>query len=35
MTNNFDREAQAIRTALAILGAILMVVGWARFAGLK
>lgn len=27
-----DRQAQAIRTALAILGAILLVIGWARFA---
>ncbi len=27
-----DREARAIRTALAILGAILLVTGWARWA---
>jgi hypothetical protein len=32
MTNYDDRESQAIRTALAILGAILLVIGWTRFA---
>jgi hypothetical protein len=33
MTNDdVDRQARAITTAIAILGAILLVIGWARFA---
>ena len=32
--NTFDRQAQFIRLILAILGAMLAVAGWARFAGL-
>ena len=34
-TLNFvDRQAQFIRVILVILGALLTIVGWARFAGL-
>jgi len=29
-----DRQAQFIRLILAILGAVLAIVGWARWAGL-
>jgi hypothetical protein len=32
--NTFDRQAQFIRLILAILGAALAIVGWARWAGL-
>ena len=28
-----DRQAQMVRLVLAILGAVLALVGWARFAG--
>jgi len=31
--NTFDRQAQFIRLILVILGALLTIVGWARFAG--
>jgi hypothetical protein len=31
--NAVDRQAQILRLILAILGALLAVVGWARFAG--
>jgi hypothetical protein len=31
--NDADQQAQRIQLILAILGAILTVVGWARFAG--
>jgi hypothetical protein len=31
--NTVDRQAQFIRLVLAILGAVLAIVGWARFAG--
>jgi hypothetical protein len=30
--NDVDRQAQLIRLILVILGAILTIVGWARFA---
>jgi hypothetical protein len=33
-TNTIDRQAQFIRLLLAVLGALLAVVGWARFATL-
>ena len=32
--NTVDRQAQLVRLMLVILGAILTIVGWARFAGL-
>jgi hypothetical protein len=32
--NTIDRQAQFIRLLLAVLGALLAVVGWARFATL-
>jgi hypothetical protein len=32
--NTVDRQAQVIRLILAILGAALAIVGWARWAGL-
>jgi hypothetical protein len=31
--NNVDRQADIVRLILAILGAVLGVVGWARWAG--
>ena len=31
--HDIDRQAQAIRLVLVVLGAILTIVGWARFAG--
>jgi hypothetical protein len=31
--HDIDRQAQAIRLILVVLGAILTIVGWARFAG--
>ena len=34
MTTMVDRQAQYIRLILAVLGAVLAIVGWARFAGL-
>ena len=33
-SNTVDRQAEFIRVLLAILGAMLAIVGWARFAGL-
>jgi hypothetical protein len=32
-SNSFDRQAQFIRLILAIVGALLAIVGWAKFAG--
>ena len=32
--DTLDRQAQLIRLILAILGAVLIIVGWARFASL-
>ena len=32
--NSVDRQAQFVRLLLMITGAVLAVVGWARFAGL-
>jgi hypothetical protein len=32
--NTIDRQAQFIRLILVILGGLLTIVGWARFAGL-
>jgi hypothetical protein len=32
--NTVDRQAQFIRLILAIVGAVLAIFGWARFAGL-
>jgi hypothetical protein len=34
MTTTVDRQAQYIRLILAVLGAVLAIVGWARWAGL-
>jgi hypothetical protein len=34
MTTTVDRQAQHIRLILVVLGAVLTIVGWARFAGL-
>jgi len=34
MTTMVDRQAQYIRLILAVIGALLGIVGWARFAGL-
>jgi len=34
MTPTVDRQAQHIQLILAVLGAVLAIVGWARFAGL-
>jgi hypothetical protein len=31
--NTVDRQAQLVRLILAILGAVLALVGWARWAG--
>ena len=31
--NTVDRQAQFIRLILVVLGALLTIVGWARFAG--
>jgi len=31
--NDFDRQAQFLRLILFVLGAVLTIVGWARFAG--
>jgi hypothetical protein len=32
--NTVDRQAQFVRLILMILGAVLAIIGWARFAGL-
>ena len=31
--NNVDRQAQFIRLLLVVVGALLALIGWARFAG--